>query len=77
LLREMRSSPWLLGLNWAWCAGILYSTVATRQHVVLDVLAGAVLGALVAATLARSSAHAAAGTAIEAPPVATLPWSDA
>ena len=77
LLREMRSSPGLLGLNWAWCAGILYSTVATRQHVVLDVLAGAVLGALVAAALARSGAHVAAGTAIEAPPVATLPWSDA
>ncbi len=55
LLREMRSPAWLLGLNWAWCAGILYSTVATRQHVVLDVLAGGVLGGLVAAVLGHSA----------------------
>jgi membrane-associated phospholipid phosphatase len=34
--------------NWLWCLGILYSTVAIRQHVALDVLAGAVLGAAVA-----------------------------
>ena len=51
LLRDMHSRRWLLALNWAWCAGILYSTVATRQHVVLDVLAGAALGAGVAAVL--------------------------
>ena len=31
-----------------WCLGILYSTIATRQHVALDVLAGATLGAVVA-----------------------------
>jgi len=34
--------------NWLWCAGILYSTLATRQHVAIDVVAGAALGALVA-----------------------------
>ena len=51
LLRDMHSATWLLALNWAWCAGILYSTLATRQHVALDVLAGAVLGAGVAAGL--------------------------
>ena len=51
LLRDMHSAAWLLALNWAWCAGILYSTLATRQHVVLDVLAGAALGAGVAAVL--------------------------
>ncbi|MDO8249664.1 MAG: phosphatase PAP2 family protein [Rhodoferax sp.] len=38
----------VLGLNWAWCAGIVYSTVAIRQHVVVDVIAGLVLGTLVA-----------------------------
>jgi membrane-associated phospholipid phosphatase len=32
--------------NWLWCAGILYSTLATRQHVALDVAAGAVLGVI-------------------------------
>jgi membrane-associated phospholipid phosphatase len=82
LLREMHSRGWLLGLNWAWCAGILYSTVATRQHVVLDVLAGGVLGGLVAAVLSRSArANGAAfptsapAAAIEPAPVATFPWS--
>jgi hypothetical protein len=29
--------------NVLWCLGILYSTVATRQHVALDVIAGSVL----------------------------------
>jgi len=27
-------------LNWLWCFGIVYSTIATRQHVLLDVIAG-------------------------------------
>lgn len=35
-------------INWLWCAGIIYSTVAIRQHVALDVLTGAPLGAAVA-----------------------------
>ena len=39
--------------NWLWCLGILYSTVAIRQHVVIDVLAGAALGAAVAAVSMR------------------------
>lgn len=34
--------------NWLWCLGILYSTMAIRQHVALDVFAGASLGAAVA-----------------------------
>ena len=38
---------WRVG-NLAWCLGILYSTVAIRQHVVIDVVTGAALGALVA-----------------------------
>jgi len=48
LLRGMNAGRAIRALNWLWCAGILYSTVAVRQHVVLDVLAGAVLGAVVA-----------------------------
>lgn len=39
----LRRGGWLA--NWLWCLGILYSTVAVRQHVVLDVVAGAALGA--------------------------------
>ena len=37
--------PWIPRLlNALWFAAIVYSTVATKQHVVIDVLAGAVLG---------------------------------
>ena len=48
LLREMNAARWARVVNWLWCAGILYSTIATRQHVAIDVAAGAVLGAAVA-----------------------------
>ncbi len=48
LLRQMGAGRLVRALNWLWCLGILYSTVASRQHVSLDVLAGAVLGATVA-----------------------------
>jgi membrane-associated phospholipid phosphatase len=50
LLRRFGTSAWLLAFNWLWCIGIVYSTLATRQHVAIDVLAGLVLGML-AATL--------------------------
>jgi membrane-associated phospholipid phosphatase len=49
LLREMGAGRLVRALNWLWCLGILYSTIAIRQHVALDVLAGAVLGAIVGA----------------------------
>ena len=48
LLREIDTGAAPRLLNWLWCIGILYSTVATLQHVVLDVLGGAVLGSVVA-----------------------------
>jgi len=54
LLSEMRSRRIAHVLNWLWCLSIVYSTVAIRQHVVLDVIAGAVLGALVAALHVRA-----------------------
>lgn len=54
LLREMDTGRVLCALNWLWCIGILYSTVATLQHVVLDVLGGAVLGSVVAAMHIRA-----------------------
>ncbi len=34
---------WQAG-SWAWCLLIVYATLATKQHVLLDVLAGAALG---------------------------------
>lgn len=46
ILRNFASPTWVLMLNWIWCLGILYSTLAVRQHVLVDVLAGILLGAL-------------------------------
>jgi membrane-associated phospholipid phosphatase len=46
--RQMGAGRVVRALNWVWCAGILYSTMAVRQHVALDVVAGAALGAVVA-----------------------------
>jgi membrane-associated phospholipid phosphatase len=43
--------------NIAWCAAIAWSTLAVRQHVALDVYAGAALGALGAWSM-RLKAHA-------------------
>ncbi len=48
ILRRFEATSWALGLNWAWCLGIIYSTLAIRQHVVLDVVAGLILGISVA-----------------------------
>jgi membrane-associated phospholipid phosphatase len=45
LATAMQAGPGWQALNTLWCAGICYSTVAIRQHVVLDVIAGAGLGA--------------------------------
>ncbi len=44
LLRRFGAPPWMLALNWLWCIGIVYSALATRQHVAVDVLAGLALG---------------------------------
>lgn len=54
ILREMRSPRGLLIFNWLWCAGIMWSTLATRQHVMLDVLAGTLLGVTVAIAHVRA-----------------------
>lgn len=48
LLRNFGAPKWILSFNWAWCIGIIYSTLATRQHVAVDVMAGLVLGLLAA-----------------------------
>jgi membrane-associated phospholipid phosphatase len=46
ILQEMRSGLLLRAFNWIWCLGIIYSTIAIRQHVALDAVAGIVLGAI-------------------------------
>ncbi len=48
LLRRFAAPLWMLILNLSWCIAIIYSTLATRQHVALDVLAGLALGVLAA-----------------------------
>ena len=48
LLRRFGAPPWILILNWAWCTGIVYSTLAIRQHVAVDALAGLALGGVTA-----------------------------
>jgi membrane-associated phospholipid phosphatase len=49
LLRQMAFGVLVRACNWLWCLGIVYSTIAIRQHVALDVLAGTALGAGAAA----------------------------
>jgi membrane-associated phospholipid phosphatase len=44
LLRQARVPAALRVLNVAWFAAIVWSTLAVKQHVVLDVVAGALLG---------------------------------
>ncbi len=48
LLRRYDTPPLILIGNALWCIGIVYSTLATRQHVTVDVLAGLALGSLTA-----------------------------
>jgi membrane-associated phospholipid phosphatase len=48
LLRVIGAPQLLRGANWVWLVAISYSTLAVRQHVFLDVVAGAALGAVFA-----------------------------
>ena len=44
VLRLVRAPAALRLLNVAWCVAIVYSTLAIKQHVVLDVVGGTALG---------------------------------
>jgi membrane-associated phospholipid phosphatase len=44
LLRRLGARGLIRGLNWCLCLSILYSTLATKQHLVVDLIAGTVLG---------------------------------
>lgn len=46
-LRSVEAPVWVRALNVLWAFGIVYSTLATRQHVLLDVLGGTLLAAAV------------------------------
>lgn len=58
LLRRFGSPLWMLTCNWTWCIAIVYSTLATRQHVAVDVLAGLMLGVLTAYLSLRQRVNA-------------------
>jgi membrane-associated phospholipid phosphatase len=57
LLTRVRAPGWTHAVNIAWFLAIAWSTVAVRQHVVLDVVAGAALGAAFAALSLRLGPH--------------------
>lgn len=61
-LRAMRLGAGVQVANLLWCVGIAYSTMAIRQHVALDVLAGTLLG-LGTAWLTGVRVHACRGAA--------------
>ena len=48
VLWQVRAPLWLRGANWLLALAIVWSTLATRQHVLLDVIAGLLLGLLFA-----------------------------
>lgn len=56
-LRELEVPAVWRWVNLAWCIGIAYSTIAIRQHVVVDVVGGLVLGIVVAALPLRGPAR--------------------
>jgi membrane-associated phospholipid phosphatase len=64
LLAEIRAGWMVQGVNWIWCLGIVYSAMATKQHVVIDVFAGAILGVVGAVLAVRRRGTYAATTAV-------------
>jgi hypothetical protein len=56
VFRSIRSPLYMRLFNGLWFAAIVYSTLAIRQHVVLDVLAGALLGSTFALASLRRPA---------------------
>jgi membrane-associated phospholipid phosphatase len=57
-LRELGGPAAIKLVNGLWCAGIVYSTLATKQHVAIDVAGGLALGLVVGAlSLSRPGAE--------------------
>ena len=69
LLRRFSAPGWLLLFNGVWCIGIIYSTLATRQHVALDVAGGVVLGGLAACLSLRHRQQLESAGKIERPSI--------
>ena len=47
VLQRLSVKKWIFWLSRAWCAAIVFSTLAVKQHVLIDVLSGILLGVLV------------------------------
>lgn len=58
LLRRFGAPGWILSLNALWGVSIIYSTLATRQHVAVDVLGGLALGSVAAYVYLRKRSGA-------------------
>lgn len=43
-LEALGAPRWMRTGNWCWCAGILYATLATKQHVAVDLVGGVLFG---------------------------------
>jgi membrane-associated phospholipid phosphatase len=67
LLRCFGAPLWMLSLNWTWCIVIVYSALATRQHVAVDVWAGLALGVLAACLSLRHRVDAGAIGKVDCP----------
>jgi membrane-associated phospholipid phosphatase len=76
-LRKNMPSATLQLLNLLWCLGIVYSTLATKQHVALDAGAGAVLGFAGAVGQARLEKHKSLSGDLPATPAAVAQISPA
>lgn len=46
LFKRIKTPAWIMVINGIWCIAIIYSTLATRQHVALDMLGGLILGSI-------------------------------
>lgn len=46
IFRRIKAPSWVRIINVLWGVGIIYSTIAIRQHVALDVIGGLVLGGI-------------------------------
>ncbi|MGJ7528950.1 phosphatase PAP2 family protein [Variovorax sp. GB1P17] len=55
-LRDVGAPTWLRLFNIAWAVGIVYSTMAVRQHVLIDVLGGLALGVALGITSRQGAA---------------------
>lgn len=58
LLRQIGAPSWMRFFNAIWAAVIVYSTLATKQHVAVDALAGTALGLAAVLIYVRPAAEA-------------------